>query len=687
MVRAMRILEKIRISVKTNYRCIFFAVLVILLIFIVYGDDLKILFNEAVQTEAFSHILLVPFFAIFLFYLKKDLIKASISLEKIRKQSATKYLNELAGVILCLIAFLVYWYGSHTFYPLEYHLMSLPIFLMGIVLVLSNSKVLITLILPIVFLFFLVPPPMEFMYAVGGSMANFETQISYILLRSFGIPVKLSYSYGPPIIQLLSDSNSVSFAVDLPCSGMYSLIAFTMFSAFLAFISKASIKRKILMFIGGFFVFEALNIVRITSIVLIGHYFGEEIAMFVFHSIAGIVLIFIGMFFTLIFADRVLKIKFFTKPREIKFCRQCKRSLKEKASFCLRCGNFLNQSNWQISFKTWAKVLVLLVGCWLVTISLNAPTFAMAGESIKVSSGTSWTNTTEILPEIQDYQLKFLYRDVNYEKIAHQDAALVYAYFPINYSKPTVYVSINVANSISNLHSWEVCLITWQMAHGRYPLVKVLDSREIDLLEGTSIIARYLAFKAPQNYTQITLYWFERATFDTGVSVGQKYVRISLIILTYESTNYREFEDELLSMGKTIASYWEPLKFQSLISLGIPALQFLLVISTVLIIVTKIGQYSYELRKRMRNLKIFRGFASKNDKLVLQTVIDLAKEKRYVGTMEIMNAFREKTGKSIENDELIDILNRLEEYGFIRKDVVSVDNVPKLVWKVYELGI
>jgi len=221
--------------IKFHYSVVFAATLVILLVFIVYGEDLIILFNEAIQAEEFNHILLVPFFAIFLFYLKRDLVKASLSLEKSRERFRVKYLDEIAGLILCLAAFLIYWYGSHTFYPLEYHIMSIPVFLMGITLILSNSKVLIVLIFPILFFLFLIPPPMELIYAAGGLLANFEVRVSYLLLRSFGVPVILSSSYSSSTILLVSDSNLTSFKVVLSCSAFYTLIAFLMFSALLSF--------------------------------------------------------------------------------------------------------------------------------------------------------------------------------------------------------------------------------------------------------------------------------------------------------------------------------------------------------------------------------------------------------------------------------------------------------------------
>ena len=187
--------NKTAANTKTYYQHILSAALIMLLILIVYRHDLEILMNEALQTEALSHVLLIPFFAGFLFYLKKDMVKASLALEKLHKKTRIQYLDEVIGIALCLIAFLLYWYGSHTFYPLEYHLFSISIFIMGITLILFNLKTLIVLIFPILFLLFLVPPPTEFMYTIGGAMANFNTQASYTLLKTLGLPVALSSAY------------------------------------------------------------------------------------------------------------------------------------------------------------------------------------------------------------------------------------------------------------------------------------------------------------------------------------------------------------------------------------------------------------------------------------------------------------------------------------------------------------
>lgn len=677
-------------NIKTYYQPVLSAALIMLLILIVYGHDLEILMNEALQSEALSHVLLIPFFVGFLLYLKKDMVKASLALEKLQKKTKSQYLNEVIGTALCLIAFLLYWYGSHTFYPLEYHLFSIPIFIMGITLILFNLKVLIVLIFPILFLLFLTPLPTEFMYTIGGTMANFNTQASYTLLKDLGLPVTLSSSYGPPTIALTTSAGQpLSFAIDLPCSGIYSLMAFAMFAAFLAFTASASVFKKVLVFVLGFFMFEILNIIRITMIVSVGYWFGEEAAMFMFHTVAGLLLIFVGMLIILLIADRILKIQVLPTSQEQSPCPKCKTSLENFENFCSNCGRFLNPFfHVRISQRFWAKLLLLLLGCSIVTLSIKAPTFAIAvGEegAIKVTSG--WENATNIFHpwlvyKDVNYTLRFLYRDEAYERIARQDASLMYAYFPPPTTPgATVYVDVGVANSISNLHSWEVCLITEQTAHGRYPLVSVLDSRDIPLLEDVPIIARYLVFESLANYTQVTLYWYEKATFNTGITVEQKYVRISLIILTRDPTKYKQFEDQLLDFGHRIASYWKPLKSQSLVSLGVPAQQLLLAVSIAFVVFTKTAQYSNEWRKKNNNLKLFKNFAPAEEQLMLQNILDLAKEKKTMEIRDIYAAINKKKNESVKFDELFDALTGLEEYGFIRKDVVSVGNRPRLVWK------
>jgi exosortase len=655
------------------------AALLATAVWLVYGNDLQILLNEALQSEPLNNVLIIPFLAAFLIYLKRDTVKARLSLDDYRKKTRAKYVDTVIGVAICLAAFLLHWYGSNTFYPLEYHILSLPFFLIGLTLIMLNLKATLTLAIPLLFLLFLVPIPLELIYGIGGAMANVNTQASFTLLKAAGLPVTLTTALGPPTITVnTTQGQQVPFGVDLPCSGIYTLVSFASFAVFLALVTTTTITKKAIITALGFLTFELLNILRISTTISIAYWFGQETAMVLFHSVAGLILTFTGMFLTLLVSEKILKARILTSSKTPE-CPACTTGPRT-AGFCSSCGKAINLFNRKISKESWAKLFVILLASSIVTLSINAPTFAVVQGPTGLTSRASWENATTVFPQIPDYELSFWYRDTAYEKVAHQDASLWYRY--INNSQPQIYVDVGVATSISNLHNWEACLVSWQTAQGRDPLVSVLDSRDIQLLENVSIIARYLVFISPYNYTQVTLYWYESAPFNTGITVEQRYVRISLLILTYNMTDYKQCEDQLLPVAQAIASYWEPLKTQSLISLGIPAQQALLVASIIFVAFAETTQYSNEWNKRNNNMRIFRIHATPEEKTLLQTIENLHQKERKVKTRTIKEELEHKTGTSWELQKLLQALNHLEEYGFVKKDVRDTNNEPQLVWRI-----
>ena len=48
----------------------------------------------------------------------------------------------------------------------------------------------------------------------------------------------------PTINLVRSDGLPMSFAVDIPCSGLYSLISFIIFAAFVAYVVRGTIRKK-----------------------------------------------------------------------------------------------------------------------------------------------------------------------------------------------------------------------------------------------------------------------------------------------------------------------------------------------------------------------------------------------------------------------------------------------------------
>lgn len=679
MVKPFR---EISSELKNSPLLVVSAVAIPLMILIVYWQDLSILVNEALYNEAVTHIIIVPVLVSYIVYRKRNVIKATFALENLRQRSRDSLLIEAVGLSLCLSALLIYWYGSHTFSPLEYHLLSLPLFVAGIVLILFNLKTLTVIIFPILFLLFFIPPPSEITYTAGALIGNFNTQASYLLLKTFGLPAVLQSTYGSPTIAVNTPSGTpMLFAVDLPCSGIYSLIAFMMFATFLAYIIHGSLAKKAGLFLFGFAVLQVLNILRITLIVAIGYWLGEEIAMTIFHVAAGWILIFGGILLLLLISEKFLHLQIFKASNKSPPCSQCDTSIQKQEPFCSYCGKFLKNltSGTRISGRFWVKIFALLAGLLVVTSTMHAPVFAFA-------KGLTFTNpnleeSAKVFPEFTGYQFKFLYRDVEYEKLAKQEASLLYGYLPSNSSAPTVYVDIGVADSLTNLHNWEVCYVTHQTSQGHLPLVSVLDSRDVQILENPPLVARYFVFESPSNYTQISLYWYEKALFNTGITVEQKFVRITLIILAANSTAYPMHEENLLTFAQSISAYWEPLKEQSLFSLSVPLQQSLLGVTILFIIITGTTQYTRKWRKKNENLTIFEKLVSPSEKLLYQTVNEL-NDGTGATTNEIAHALEHATGKPADLEALVRMLNHLQENGLAEIDIVNINDEPQLVWKL-----
>ena len=656
------------------------AVMIPVLVLIVYWQDVSLLVNEALYNEAMTHVLVVPVLFSYLVYRKRNMIKAAFALENIRQRSKDALVTEAVGLCLCLAALLIYWYGSYTFYTLEYHILSLPLFVAGIILILFNFKTLTVIIFPILFLLFFIPPPSEVTYTLGAVIGNFNTQASYLLLKTFGLPAIFDTTYGAPTIAVTDPSGTpMLFSVDLPCSGIYSLIAFVMFATFLAYIIRGSLLKKAGLFLFGFAVLQVLNILRITVIVAVGYWFGEEIAMTIFHAAAGWILIFGGIFLLLLIGEKVLHLQIFRATKELPFCPHCDDGTQKQEQFCSYCGKFFKNltDSTRISGRFLVKIFALLVGLLIVASTMHAPVFAFA-------EGLTFTGSdfeeSEVFPDFTDYQFRFLYRDVEYEVLADQDASLLYGYIPLNASASTVYVDIGVAESLTNLHNWEVCYVTYQTAQGQQPLVKVLDSRDIQIAVNPPLIARYFSFESPNNYSQISLYWYEKALFNTGITIEQKFVRITLIILAADSTDYLAHEETLLTFAESISAYWKPLKEQSLFSLSIFVQQALLIVTALFIVVTTATQYTRKWQKKTENLKIFEKTVSSSGKLLYQTLEEL-NEGAGATTHEIAHALEAATGKPSDLDELVKLLKHFRENGLAEVDIISVDDEPQLIWK------
>jgi len=489
----------------------------------------------------------------------------------------------------------------------------------------------------------------------------------------------LTYSYTSPIIFLNTPSGAeIPFTIDIACSGLYSLIGFTLFAVFIAYIARGPLQKKLVVLLLGLPLIYSLNILRIVLLIIIGYSFGPNLALNIFHLLGGWTLILVGTLILLTVAEKAVKIQIFKKKSET--CPYCNEN--RGKSYCLDCGKIL-QTTQNVFSKTDAAKLTLILAITSSLLFIQVPVFALtrgaAGVSIQKQTGEQ--AATNILPELGDYTLRFVLRDVAFENISGQDASLIYQYFPKNISKSIIWVGLEIGPNMGCLHPWELCLITWPQTQGREAGVTQLDLRDIHLLENPPLSARYFAFqKKGSNNTEVILYWYTRSIFTTKEGYQKKWSRISVIAYTHNPKKYRAVEDEILPISKAIANYWNPITTWSWAALTIAENGSTLIAATCIILLGTLLFSLYLERKRRKNAKqIYSYISNPEDRQILDAIIEL---KQLATAPMIASKFRELSGRDIDIETLDIKLSQVEEAGLIQRNIINVNDDPYIIWEI-----
>ncbi len=646
-----------------------------------YFQDLSIVFKGALTDESTFHILAIPFLFGYLVFRKRKMINASLQSSHVGARGFQKYFSTLAGMSLCAVAVLTYWYGSYTFTPLEYHMLTLPFLTAGLILILFNTQTLKQLLFPLAFLIFLTPPPSEILFGVGSALANLSALASNSLANVIGLHATLSTSNIGPVITLLKPNHTtLPFGVDVACSGVYSLIGFLIFALFIAYITRGMLRNKFAILIMGIPLIVALNILRITTILAIGYNFGEDLALQIFHTIGATVLMFIGTLLLLAITDKAFK-----KPKPPQPCPTCKPpTAKPTEPFCPNCGKLFKFPKTKINKVDIAKIAGIAIIIVMI-LSIQAPVFALtkgpAQVLVQTPSGMEVDISNSLLPNIAGYQLSYSYRDTSFEKISGNDADLVYSYNSINNTNSVVWVSVQIAATSSGEHRWETCLVNWPLSQGDQARVNQLDLRDIQLQDNPPITARYFAFQYKDtNQTQVTLYWYQTATFNTNGTAQTKSVMISLIMYASPSKGVAEAENQQLPIAQAINNYWQPIHTWSTIALSISQNGLALSAGATAILFLLILYSFYLDREEKLGLLNLYGKLPKQDQLINKAVKN-AQNNHTPTTHAIADQLQKLTNQSADPLWLSQKLSEAQVAGLVEQAVVNKEDHPSIAWK------
>jgi len=519
-----------------------------LVVLIGYWQDFTEVLKLSLSDPELQYTLLVPPIIVFFLYRKRKAFLLS-------RQGS--WIKDSIGICLCLLALILYVWGSYSLYPLQIHLLSLPIFAAGITLLVFGADVLRILIFPIVLLVFLSPFPLILLDSLGGYLIDSVATSVTSILRVF-IPVELSYRPIAVLSTYTSIGERISFYLGAPCSGIYSLTSFGFFAVIFAYIASGSPIRKILLAGLSLLTAYVLNVLRILVMVVLGRYFGYGLAIDFFHLFGGVILIFFGTLLLLYLGDKILKLSFLQRKPSSE-CLVCK----EYASICYGCGRILKLPQADLKWKRLTLIFFFLLLFTTVIFQASAINYnkVLLDENMAVDFNP---NTGEIaaFSNLDGWSTKFLGRESYAEEVLGLQAVGDYHLYKEDGSSKVVAI-LEISDIQSKFHTWEGCLLyqSFEINIEKRFFSTLYDENNV-LIIGEVFITNAPALKQ----TIVLLYWFDALNLKTNETTSTWNVKVSLLKYIYKPDNQTNTDQvgaattELLSLGKEIEGSWSQYK-------------------------------------------------------------------------------------------------------------------------------
>jgi exosortase len=244
------------------------------LLMAVYWRVLAKLITDWWQIPDFSHGFLVPIFAAYLVWAKRDALRE------------LRFLPNWAGIAVILVALAVLLLGT---YGAELFLsrVSLVILLTGMVLCFGGWNLLKELRFALLVLLLAIPIPSIIFNEITLPLQMLASKLASGLLPLFGIPVLREGN----VIELPAMKLEVAEA----CSGIRSLISLFTLSIFYGYFLERSTLRRTVLALASVPIAIAANAVRILGTGLCVQYWDPEKAMGFFHEFSGWVMFLVSL--------------------------------------------------------------------------------------------------------------------------------------------------------------------------------------------------------------------------------------------------------------------------------------------------------------------------------------------------------------------------------------------------------
>lgn len=217
-----------------------------------------------------------------------------------------RQLDYILGVGLILLAGAVSLFLplslATRFWVYRLDLLSLPLFVAGLVALFYGTRKLWALKFPIAFL--LLAWPVPYLPLVGDWMQTFtDVTVGALTAISHAIPIARSMG-GEGLFAVAHGRGYIPLSVSSACAGVNSLVGFILVGTALAYVVRGPMLRRGLWLLVGLVLIWILNIIRIEAIFLVAAAFGQAAALDVLHPVAGLIVFNLGVFAVLLVAPR-----------------------------------------------------------------------------------------------------------------------------------------------------------------------------------------------------------------------------------------------------------------------------------------------------------------------------------------------------------------------------------------------
>ena len=250
------------------------ALVTLTLFFLAYLPVFQILLNVWIESEEYSHAFLVLPIILYMVWSRRAVFQ----------ENQIRY--PAVGLVLLVV--------STLFYPIALlsqmrTVIAFSMFLtvIGAIVYLAGAKTLKELYTPLLLLVMLIPVPNQFFIQITFPLQLKVSQISEVLVQFFEVAI---FREGN-----VMNIPGRSFEVVRACSGLRSMIVLVTLSVIMGYFMLQKLSSKLILVVASVPTAIFVNIIRVTGMILLFHYYKLDLSNGVLHTATGLLIFSIAM--------------------------------------------------------------------------------------------------------------------------------------------------------------------------------------------------------------------------------------------------------------------------------------------------------------------------------------------------------------------------------------------------------